>query len=59
VFKSKAQQKKFDELLKEGKITKEIHDKWTNAEPSKLPERALKKRRSLISKPIRAMKDIK
>jgi hypothetical protein len=43
-FKSKAQRRKFAELLIEGKITPEVFEEW-NVETGakKLPERATKK----------------
>ena len=42
-FKSEAQRRKFAELVKEGKITKEKFSEWNSETPKKIPERAPKK----------------
>ena len=43
-FKSKAQRRKFAELLVEGKISPETYEEWNRETGSKkLPERAAKK----------------
>jgi hypothetical protein len=45
-IKSKAQRRKFAELLVEGKIDKEVYERWNRAAGSrKLPERVGKKRK--------------
>lgn len=46
-FKSKAQVRKFGQLLREGKITKEQFDEWVSSTPNmnKLPERVKKKKK--------------
>ena len=46
-FKSKAQVRKFGQLLSEGKITKEQFDEWHSSTPNmkKLPERVKKKKK--------------
>ena len=50
-FKSKAQMRKFGEMLKQGKITKDTFDEWAHATPDveKLPERS-------IGRPVRPWK---
>lgn len=38
-FKSEAQRRKFQEMLKAGKITKAVYDAFAGDTPSTLPER--------------------
>lgn len=47
-FKSKAQVRKFAELVKQGKISKREFNKWVKETPNmkKLPERAKARKRS-------------
>ena len=50
-FKSEAQRRKFGELVKQGKMSKETFDEWNSATSGKLPERVKakpKKVRSLL-----------
>jgi hypothetical protein len=50
-FKSKAQRRKFAELLVEGKITDEAYERWNKETGGKtLPERVKKKRASKTPK---------
>jgi hypothetical protein len=45
-IKSKAQRRKFAELLVEGKIDKDVYERWNRAAGSRdLPERVGKKRK--------------
>jgi hypothetical protein len=52
MFKSKAQLRKFGELLKEGKISSATFKEWLSATPNikKLPERVGKKSKSYAKK---------
>lgn len=45
-FKSEAQRRKFGELVKQGRISKEEFDKWNSETPKrKLPERVKPKKK--------------
>jgi hypothetical protein len=46
-FKSEAQRRKFQELHKQGKISKEVLDAFESDSAKKLPERVEKKRKAL------------
>ena len=53
-FKSKAQRRKFAELLVEGKISPETYEEWNRETGSKgLPERAAKKATAKTTSPKR------
>ena len=50
-IKSQAQRRKFAELLVEGKIDREVYERWNrNAGGKKLPERVRKKKRKRKAK---------
>jgi hypothetical protein len=56
-FKSKAQRRKFAELLVEGKISPEAYEEWNRETGSAaLPERVKPKRRKTKAKPKRRAK---
>jgi hypothetical protein len=51
-IKSKAQRRKFAELLVEGKIDKDVYERWNRAAGSRdLPEHVRRKRKKKKSKP--------
>lgn len=43
-FKSQAQKRRFEEMLREGKITQAKFDEWNEGTPEKLPDRLHAKR---------------
>lgn len=54
-FKSKAQLRKFAELVKQGKMSKKTFNEWLKATPNvkRLPERIGNKRKKTHKKPKR------
>jgi hypothetical protein len=52
--KSRAQRRKFAQLLLEGKITREVYERWNReAGKKKLPEHVKKKKRKRTAKKTR------
>jgi len=41
-FSSKAQRRKFGELVKQGKMSQKTFDEWNSATPKNIPERKTK-----------------
>jgi len=46
-FKSKAQRRKFQELLSEGKVTQKVFAEFQKDTPARLPERLKPKKKSV------------
>jgi hypothetical protein len=56
-FKSKAQRRKFAELLVKGEISEETYEEWNRSTGSReLPERVKAKKRAGKKKPVRVRK---
>ena len=45
-FKSEAQKRKFQQLVRDGKLSQEQYDEWDAKTPAKLPERVPPKGKS-------------
>lgn len=54
MFKSEAQRRKFHEMHREGKISKEVLDAFESGTKSKLPERVEKKKKLDKVKPAKS-----
>lgn len=52
-FKSETQRKKFQMMLRDGKITQATYDKWESETTGTLPEKAPYKPKGLVRKPRR------